>query len=69
MVTLRYGNSRLLFCGSQQFSPEWGSDEVTEWVTRTRQPTITVRIYNLSALTGDQSPIEPIALQVNINCN
>jgi hypothetical protein len=31
--------------------------EVTEWVIRTRQPTITVRICNLSALTGDQSPL------------
>lgn len=31
--------------------------EVTEWVIRTSQPTITVRICNLSALTGDQSPL------------
>jgi len=31
--------------------------EVTEWVIRTRQPAITVRICNLSALTGDESPL------------
>ena len=31
--------------------------EVTEWVIRTEQPTITVRICNLSALTSDQVPL------------
>ena len=31
--------------------------EVTEWVIRTQQPAVTVRICNLSALTGDESPL------------
>ena len=31
--------------------------EVTEWVIRTEQPAITVRICNLSALTSDEGPL------------
>jgi hypothetical protein len=58
MVTLRQVTSDFCFVVPNNSAQSGVLSEVTEWVTRTQQPTITVRICNLSALTGDQSPLE-----------